>query len=155
MQPQHPGGASLIAQLVKNLPAVQESLVRFLGLEDPLQKGMATHSSILAWRIPWTGEPNGLQSMGSQKNQTGLTLSLFHLSPELWTSAKLCHLILSTSKTASFSQQGWSFLFGPLFGLITLLLGVFQQLPFRTYYSFCFPSSSRLPPSPPIIPPAS
>ena len=67
MQPQHPGGASLIAQLVKNLPAVQESLVRFLGLEDPLQKGMATHSSILAWRIPWTEEPGGLLSMGSQR----------------------------------------------------------------------------------------
>ena len=94
------------------------------------KKGLAIHSSILAWRTPWTGEPDGLQSMGSQKNQTGLTLSLFHLSPELWTSAKLCHLILSTSKTASFSQQGWSFLFGLLFGLITLLPGVFQQLPF-------------------------
>ena len=46
--------ASLIAQLVKNLPAVQETLVRFLGWEDPLEKGMATHSSILACRIPWT-----------------------------------------------------------------------------------------------------
>ena len=67
MQPQHPSGASLIAQLVKNLPAVQESLVQFLGLEDPLQKGMAAHSSILAWRIPWTEEPSGLQSMGSQR----------------------------------------------------------------------------------------
>ena len=47
-------GASLIAQLVKNLPAMQESLVRFLGREDPLEEGMATHSSILAWEIPWT-----------------------------------------------------------------------------------------------------
>ena len=77
---------------------------------------MAIYSSILALRIPWTGEPDGLQSMGSRKNQTGLsdTLSLFHLSPKLWTSAKLCHLILSASKTASFPQQGWSFLFGPL-----------------------------------------
>ena len=46
--------ASLIAQLVKNLPAVQEALVQFLGWEDPLEKGKATHSSILAWRIPWT-----------------------------------------------------------------------------------------------------
>ena len=45
---------SLIAQLVKNLPAMQETPVRFLGWEDPLEKGMATHSSILAWRIPWT-----------------------------------------------------------------------------------------------------
>ena len=46
--------ASLIAQLVKNLPAMQETSVRFLGQEDPLEKGKATHSSILAWRIPWT-----------------------------------------------------------------------------------------------------
>ena len=52
--------------MVKNLPAVRETLVRSLGWEDPLEKGMATHSSILAWRIPWTGEPAGLQSMGSQ-----------------------------------------------------------------------------------------
>ena len=47
-------GASLIAQLVKNLPTVQETWVLFLGWEDPLKKGKATHSSILAWRIPWT-----------------------------------------------------------------------------------------------------
>ena len=46
--------ASLTTQLVKNLPAVQETLVRFLGQEDPLEKGQATHSSILAWRIPWS-----------------------------------------------------------------------------------------------------
>ena len=52
--------------MVKNLPAVLETQVRSLGVEDPLEKGMATHSSILAWRIPWTEEPGGLQSMGSQ-----------------------------------------------------------------------------------------
>ena len=51
------GGASLVAQMVKNLPAIQENRVQFLGREDPLEKGMATHSSILAWRIPWTEEP--------------------------------------------------------------------------------------------------
>ena len=56
--------ASLIAQLVKNLPAMQETLVRFLVWEDPLEKGTATHSSTLAWEIPWTEEPGGLQSMG-------------------------------------------------------------------------------------------
>ena len=55
--------ASLVAQMVKNLTAVQETWVRSLGWEDPLEKEMATHSSILAWRIPWTGEPGGLQSM--------------------------------------------------------------------------------------------
>ena len=58
--------ASLVAQMVKNLPAVQETWARSLGLEDPLEKGMATHSSILAWRIPWTEEPGRLQFMGSQ-----------------------------------------------------------------------------------------
>ena len=56
-----------VAQVVKNLPAVQESRVRSLGWEDPLEKEMATHSSILAWKIPWTEEPGGLQSMGSQR----------------------------------------------------------------------------------------
>ena len=59
--------ASLIPQLVKNLPAVQETGVRSLGREDPLEKEMATHSSILAWKISWMEEPGGLQSMGSQR----------------------------------------------------------------------------------------
>ena len=59
--------ASLVAQMVRNLPAVQETWVRSLTWEDPLEKEMATHSSILAWRIPWTEEPGGLQSMGSQR----------------------------------------------------------------------------------------
>ena len=53
--------------MVKNLSAIQETWVRSLGWEDPLEKGMATHSSILAWRIPWTEKPDGLQSMGSQR----------------------------------------------------------------------------------------
>ena len=56
--------ASLLAQLVKNPPAMQETWVQSLGWEDPLGKGEATRSSILAWRIPWTEEPGGLQSMG-------------------------------------------------------------------------------------------
>ena len=59
--------ASLVAQTIKNLPAVQETQVQSLGQEDPLEKGMATHTSILAWRIPWTEEPGGLQSTGSQR----------------------------------------------------------------------------------------
>ena len=53
--------------MVKNLPAMSETWVRSLGQEDPLKKGMATHSSILAWRIPWRVEPGGLQSMGSHR----------------------------------------------------------------------------------------
>ena len=58
---------SPVAQMVKNLPAMPETRFRSLGWEDPLEKGMATHSSILAWRIPWTEEPDGLQSTGSQR----------------------------------------------------------------------------------------
>ena len=57
----------LVAQRVKNLPAMQETQVLSLGQEDPMEKGMVTHSSILAWRIPWTEEPGGLLSMGSQR----------------------------------------------------------------------------------------
>ena len=58
--------ASLVAQTVKNLLAIQAAWVQSLGWEDPLEKEMATHSSILAWRNPWTEEPGGLQSVGSQ-----------------------------------------------------------------------------------------
>ena len=57
----------LVAQMVKNLPAMQETWVRSLGQGDPLEKEMATHSSILAWRIPWAGEPGRLQSMGLRR----------------------------------------------------------------------------------------
>ena len=56
-----------VAQTVKNLPAIWETWVQYLGREDPLEKGMATHSSILAWRIPWTEKPGLLQPMGSQR----------------------------------------------------------------------------------------
>ena len=56
-----------MAQIVKNLPAMQETQVQSLGQEDPLEKGTATHSSVLALRIPWTEEPGGLQSTGSQR----------------------------------------------------------------------------------------
>ena len=59
--------ASPLAQRVKNLPAIQETWVRFLGWEDPLEKEMATHSSSRAWKIPWTEESGGLQSMGLQR----------------------------------------------------------------------------------------
>ena len=59
--------ASLVAQTVKNPPVMQETRIRSLGWEDPLEEGMAIHSRILAWRIPWTEEPDGLQSMGWQR----------------------------------------------------------------------------------------
>ena len=64
---QHSSFLGLMAQMVKNLPAMQETGVLSLGQEDLLGKGMASHSSILAWRIPWTEEPGGLQSRGSQR----------------------------------------------------------------------------------------
>ena len=58
---------SLVTQIVKHLPAMQEIRVPSLGLEDPLEKGMDTHFSALAWRIPWPEEPGGLQTMGLQR----------------------------------------------------------------------------------------
>ena len=63
-------GAPLVAQMVKNLPAMQETQFPLLGQEDPLEKGVATHSSVLAWRVLWAEDPGGLQSMGSQSNRT-------------------------------------------------------------------------------------
>ena len=60
-------GASLVAQMVKHLPAMRETWVQSLDQEDPLEKEMATHSSTLAWKIPWMEEPGGLQSMVSQR----------------------------------------------------------------------------------------
>ena len=62
--------ASFVALSVKKLPAMQKTWVQFLGQEDPLEKEMATHSSMLAWKIPWTQEPGRLQSMGSQESDT-------------------------------------------------------------------------------------
>ena len=69
---------AFIAQWVKNLPAMWEMWVRFLGREDPLEKEMAIHSSILAWKIPWMEEPGGLQSMGSQESDTTSWLNHNH-----------------------------------------------------------------------------
>ena len=64
------GSTSLVAQTVKCLPTMQETWVRSLGREDPVEKEMATYSSTLAWKSPWTEEPDRLQSMGSQKSDT-------------------------------------------------------------------------------------
>ena len=58
---------SLVAQMIKHLPTIQETWVRSLGWEDPLEKEMATHSSVLAWKIPWMEKPGGLQSIGLQR----------------------------------------------------------------------------------------
>ena len=67
-------GASLVAQRIKHLPAMQETQVRFLGWEDPLEKKMATHSSVLAWRIPWTEEPGELHGVASAGHNLGTKL---------------------------------------------------------------------------------
>ena len=77
-------GASLVAQTVKNLPAMWENWVRSLGQEDPLEKAMCTHSSILAWRIPWTEKPGGLQSIRCKESDMTeqLTHSLFNKTLE-------------------------------------------------------------------------
>ena len=73
-------GAAVVAQMVKNLSAMQETQVQALGWEDPLEKGMTTHSSILAWKTPWTEEPGRLHSWGSKESETTerITLSHFH-----------------------------------------------------------------------------
>ena len=68
-----------VAQVVKSLPAMQETRVRSLGWEDPLEKGMAIHSSILTWRIPWTEEPGWLQSVGYKESGTTELLPLLLL----------------------------------------------------------------------------
>ena len=71
--------ASLMTQMIKNLPAMQETRVRSLGQENALEKGMATHSGILVWRIPWTEEPDGLYVVhGVAKSQTRVTTSTFN-----------------------------------------------------------------------------
>ena len=81
----------LLAQMVKNLPATQETQVRSLGQEDTLEKGMAPHSSILAWRIPWMEEPGGLQSMGSQRVGHSWVTNTFTFScPYLMSQNQMC-----------------------------------------------------------------
>ena len=95
-----PSWASLVAQSLKSLPALQETWVRFLGREDPLEKEMATHSSILSWRIPWTKEPGGLQSTRSQRVRHDWATSLSPSYP-LAVFPKFCryHLLSHLSVT--------------------------------------------------------
>ena len=90
-----------MAQLIKNLPAVQETLVRSLVQEDPLEKEMATHSCILAWRIPWTEQPGGLQSMGSQESNT--TLQLNHQATGIYCIAQgtILNILLKKKKDSA------------------------------------------------------
>ena len=97
--------ASLVAQRLKRLPAMRETWVRSLGQEDQLEKEMATHSSILAWRIPWMEEPGGLQSTGSHAESD--TTEQLHLLTYLLTAWK--HRSLgSTSGVSNSVELGWS-----------------------------------------------
>ena len=80
----NPRGSDLVTQMVKNLLAMQETQVQPLGREDPLEKGMATHSNILAWRSLWTEEPDGLQSMGPKESDTIEQLSLSTSTSRRW-----------------------------------------------------------------------
>ena len=77
-----------VAQMVKNLPAMQENQVQSLGWEDPLEKEMVTHSSILAWRISWTEKPGRLQSTGSQREMQIKSILRYHLTPVRMTITK-------------------------------------------------------------------
>ena len=86
-----------VAQLVKNLPAMQETQAQSLGWEDPLEKGMATQSGILAWRIPWAEEPGGLRFMESQRVGHDWATNAFPLSPSPWWHCCLLAWELSTS----------------------------------------------------------
>ena len=88
--------ASLVAQRLKRLPAMQETWVRSLGWEDPLEKEMATHSSIPAWRIPWMEEPGGLQSTGSQRVRHDWVISLSFSFTRYQSNAKNSPIQVST-----------------------------------------------------------
>ena len=96
--------ASLVAQTVKNLPAVRMTWIRSLGWEDPLEKGMATHSSILAWRIPWTEEPGRLQSMGLQRvrHDWATFIPVNTTSPEGERTQKMNNILRLSASISSF-----------------------------------------------------
>ena len=111
-----------MAQMVKNLLAVQETWVRSLGWEDPLQKGMATHSSILAGRIAWTEEPGGLQSMGSQRVGYTLRTKQQQNITQTVTASVLAMLFHSCASPAPHqSQHQWSRQSFPLSGTTTVI----------------------------------
>ena len=101
------GTASLVAQMVKRLPAMRETQVRSLGWEEPLEKGMTTHCSILTWRIPWTEKPGGLQLMGSQRDRHDRVTE----HSTVMSSRNLCAFLfilpsLGVSTVSSWSQGG-------------------------------------------------
>ena len=95
--------ASLVAQRLKHLPAMQETWVRSLGWEDPLEKEMAAHSSILVWRIPLTAEPGGLQSTGSQRKTRGKKLVYIYTNQFTFTN----HIYNVNNKCKEFKESAY------------------------------------------------
>ena len=129
---------SLVAQTVKRLPAMWETRVRFLDREDPLEKEMAIHSSTLVWKIPWTEEPDRLQSMGSQRVRhdwaTSLSLSVCFslLIRNQWVLVHLCSTVILCSLFIVFHSYEETHRFTSHRGEI------FSHLPFPgTYFSYC------------------
>ena len=93
--------ASLLAQTVKNRSAMQETWVRPLGWEDPLEKGMANHSSILAWRIPWTEKPGSQQSMGLERvRHDWMTFTFFHIFWYIFTFTQFVYYLFEISQNS-------------------------------------------------------
>ena len=132
------GRASLVAQTVKNLPAMQETWVRSLAQEDLLEKGRATHSSILAWRIPWTEEPGRLKSMGYKESHMTEQLPLSHLHlmqliiklylhlPFCYIYLSLLYLCFSITITLPFSVLSTYTLESHIYFLIFFLNNIFE-----------------------------
>ena len=138
----HPWWASLVAQRVKCLPAIQETWVQSLGWEDTLEKEIATHTSILAWRIPWIEEPGGLQSMGSQRvRHNWATNTHTHTHTHIITSGELMltnHRIQTTHLDGLASwwarNHSWFSLLhqSPSFTYRVPIFGVYQVLGSKT-----------------------
>ena len=147
----------LIAQSVNHLPARQETRVRFLGQKDPLEKEMATHPSILAWRIPWTEEPGGLQSTRSQKLDTtqqlkpkNQTICQLFVSPSPHWKMEMRVSIQSHSRTKSVKALNvFSIMVGQdiqsmlaLLSLFLIMVAVFQNIYFK--YIFIYTHNESL-----------
>ena len=129
--------ASLAAQSVKNPPAMQETRVQSLGWEDPPEKEMATHSSILAWRIPWTKEPRGLQSMGSQELDMTQQLNHHRFSSNIFFLLKDFNISCSVDMVLrnSFSFCVSENIFHQLFALFCF---TYLEICFLAQESYCF-----------------
>ena len=115
-----------MTQMVKSLPVIQETQVRSLGQEDPLEKEMATHSSILAWEIPWTEEPDRLQSMGSQRVGPQLSNFTFFFSFYIRNILDDYIYCISTGEIVSKQKSAVILIFVPLY-LMCLFFSLFLR----------------------------